>query len=133
MPWWYDQLGSFDRNHIIKHNAAFEPFIIAEDVHCEILAAVLEKHGLTSSIDIIHIDVEGYDYEILKYIDFSSHRLRAILYESVHLSDEDNKAAERLVRNAGYLLQRFDVDTLAIRNRMSTVYEAIRHIFFPAR
>ncbi len=117
VPWWYDELGSFDRNHIVKHDPIFEPFIIAENIRCDTLAAVLDRHGLTAGVDFIHIDTEGYDYEVLKQIDFSPRRLRAILYENKHLSDSDNAAAEALLEAAGYRTKQFGEDTLAIRRR----------------
>ena len=122
VPFWYDQLGSFDRNHVIKHGVelgvgkeAFEPFIITTDVRCDTLAAVLEKHGLTSGVDLIHIDAEGYDYEILKQVDFSPRGPKAILYEHKHLTNVDKAAAEGLVLAAGYTVKFDEMDTLAVR------------------
>jgi FkbM family methyltransferase len=120
VPFWYDQLGSFDRNHIIKLDRTFEPFIIMEEVPCDTLAGVLEKHGLTSLTDLIHIDTEGYDYEILKQIDLSARGPKAILYEHKHLTHADKAAAEALVLAGGYKLKRFASDTLAVR--VSTLF-----------
>jgi FkbM family methyltransferase len=114
-PWWYDQLGSFDRNHIIKHGTTFEPFIVTEEVRCETLAAILDKHDLTSRVDVIHIDTEGYDYEILKQLDLSSSKLRVVLYEYQHLIEADAAAAEAFLQAAGYTIKRYWPDTLAIR------------------
>ena len=122
VPFWYDQLGSFDRNHIIKNGVklgvgkeAFKPFIITTDVRCDTLAAVLEKHGLTSVVDLIHIDAEGYDYEILKQVDFSPRGPKAILYEHKHLTKVDKAAAEGLVLAAGYTVKFDETNTLAVR------------------
>lgn len=115
VPFWYDQLGSFDRNHILKHGSAFEPFIATDDVQCETLPAVLEKHGLTSAVDLVHIDTEGYDFEVLKQVDLSNGGPRAILYEHKHLSGSDRKAAEKLLLTSGYAVKWFPTDTLAVR------------------
>jgi FkbM family methyltransferase len=114
-PWWYDQLGSFDRNHIVKHGRRFEPFIVTEDIRCDTLKAVLERNGLTGGVDLIHIDTEGFDYEVLKQIDFSAPRLRAVLYENQHLNAADKAAAELLVHTAGFKIKQFGIDTLATR------------------
>jgi len=116
VPFWYDQLGSFDRNHIIKENREFEPFIVAEEVDCDTLQAVLKKHQL-SRVDLIQIDTEGFDYEILKQVDLGPLGPQAILYEHKHLSRDDQKAAVRRVKMAGYSVKRSDADTLAIRPR----------------
>lgn len=34
LPVWYDQLGSFDRQHIVKHlDGRLEPFIVTSNVN----------------------------------------------------------------------------------------------------
>jgi len=120
IPFWYDQLGSFDKGHILKHSmllglsrTQLEAFIASEEVPCEPLTEVLERNRITK-VDLLHIDTEGYDYEVLKQVDLKTSPPKAILYEHKHLSNEDKKAAKKLLSGAGYRLQSDDVDTLAI-------------------
>jgi len=84
VPFWYDQLGPFDKTHILSHGKEFEPFIACEAVHCEPLRDILARNRIRK-IDLLHIDTEGYDYEVLKQVDLESPP-RVILYEHKHLS-----------------------------------------------
>lgn len=79
---------------------------------CELLADVLARNGI-AHIDLLHIDVEGYDFELIKQLDLSQLAPHAILYEHMHLSESDKMAAEKLLRDAGYRIQCFSKDTLA--------------------
>ncbi len=115
VPFWYDQLGSFNKNHISTANVDFEPFITSELVRCEPLRDILARNRITK-IDVLHIDTEGYDYEILKQLDLEANPPHAILYEHKCLSPEDQLAARRLLLRARYRVSvvHDDQDTLAI-------------------
>ena len=109
-----EQLGSFDRNHILKHGTTLEPYIITQRVRCERLSSVLDRNKV-ERVDIIHIDAEGYDYHVLKQIDFSRFSPKLVLYEHVHLKHDESKAAINLLSSHGYRCVNFGMDTLAIR------------------
>jgi FkbM family methyltransferase len=113
VPYWYDQLGSFDKKHILKHGKEFESFIASESVRCEPLRDILARNGIRK-IDLLHIDTEGYDYEVLKQVDLETSPPRAILYEHKHLSTEDQSAARSLLSRVGYRVRPEGGDTLAI-------------------
>jgi FkbM family methyltransferase len=99
VPYWYDQLGSFYRDHVLKHG--FEDFIVSELIPCEPLRDILVRNCVTK-IDLLHIDTEGYDYEVLKQVDLRFNAPRVILYEHAHLSIENRLAAKRMLLRAGY-------------------------------
>ena len=114
VPYWYDQLGSFDKTHVLKHGKEFEPFIVSEAVRCEPLRDILARNRIRK-IDLLHIDTEGYDYQVLKQVDLEISPPRAILYEHKHLSRKDQSAARRLLSRVGYRVRPDDGgDTLAI-------------------
>jgi hypothetical protein len=80
-PFYYDQLGSFNRDHIVRHlGGALEPFIVEarSSAACRVLArhAVKELH--------LHVDVEGYDLEVLKTLDFAAHAPSSMYIEHKH-------------------------------------------------
>src|SRR5262245_26684614 len=79
VPLWYDKLGSFDRSHILKHKHEydFEAFITSEEVRCEPLADTLARNCITR-IDLLHIDAEGYDFEVIKQFDLRKQGPNAI-------------------------------------------------------
>jgi len=115
LPDWYDQLGSFNREHLVKHlEGRLEPFILMERVKCETLAGLLDRNHVTK-IDLLHIDVEGFDYNILKQIDFLRHSPEVILFEHKHLTPENQRNARFLLAKYEYTLAQFGGDTVALR------------------
>jgi FkbM family methyltransferase len=117
LPVWYDQLGSFNRDVILKHKAEIpdlEKHLITEKISCLTFNSLIRKHDL-KKIDLIHIDTEGFDYEVIKLIDFSVISPDMIIYEHKHLSVEDNAACRRLLEQIGYSLVIDGNDTLAKR------------------
>jgi FkbM family methyltransferase len=89
LPDWYDQLGSFDKMHIVKHlNGVLTPFIVECTVEVLPLTLVLEKNGIRD-IHLLHVDTEGHDYKVLKTLDFSRHAPTAIFVEHKHLPDKE--------------------------------------------
>ena len=102
LPIWIDQLGSFDRAHIVKHlQGALEPFIAECEVDVRPLSEVLRSHGIRD-LHLLHVDTEGHDYEVLKTLDFAVHSPVAIFVEHVHLPAPQRRAMLRLLRARGY-------------------------------
>lgn len=75
------------------------------------LEDLLGKHGI-KRVDMFSIDVEGYDFNIIKMIDFEHHRPSLINYESDKLGDR-KQLCERLLKAHGYQLHHHGLDTLA--------------------
>jgi FkbM family methyltransferase len=107
-----DQMGSFDRNHITKHADVLDKYIVSKKVRCERLMTVLNRHKV-SKIDLLHIDAEGYDYQVLRQFDFEAYKPTIILYEHCHLNEADLRASRLLLKTAGYHLINCGLDTLA--------------------
>ena len=115
LPGWFDQIGSLDRAHIVKHlGPSIEPYIRALMVPSDTLTRILEMHGIFR-VDYLQIDTEGYDFEILKQIDFERFLPRMILYEHRNLSEQDRRAACDLLSSKGYQTTVDGYDTLASR------------------
>lgn len=115
LPYWYDQLGSFDRNHIVKHlDGLLEPYIKELELPCLPLQEVLDRNH-AAHIDLLHIDTEGYDWQVLRQFDLARYRPRVVLYEHRHLPPADRSAARERLRQHGYRLSNDASDTLAIR------------------
>lgn len=114
LPYWYDQLGSFDRAHILKHlDGQLEPYIVKTELACLPLRVVLERNQV-HRVDLLHIDTEGYDYQVLLQVDFARYRPKVVLYEHTHLSSTDQESAHALLVANGYGLRRIGGDTLAV-------------------
>jgi len=117
MPAGIEQLGSFDLRVILKHAGGvprISEFVETIQVRCMTPHALFAKAGL-NRVDLLQIDTEGYDFEILKLIDFQSVAPRLIHYEHAHLSNVDHEACLRLLISRGYRLYVGTTDTIAYR------------------
>ena len=115
LPYWHDQLGSFDKAHIIKAlGEQMMPYIVEEEIECLPLQAVLDRNGV-EAIDLIHIDTEGFDYKVLSQLDLRRYKPSVILFEHHLLPDDEFVKARKLLRGAGYRLLQYGNDILAIR------------------
>lgn len=114
LPSWFDQLGSFDRNHIVKHlGGLLEPFIIEQRVPVRRLADVLRSNGI-HAVHLLQIDTEGYDFELLKTLDLAAEAPSAIYIEHRHLGKADRIAMLQMLRDHNYRVDDCGGDYFAV-------------------
>ena len=95
---WASGIGSFNKNHLLNHRT--KRFLIEEDDIDKIpiktvkFEYLIDKYSITE-IDKILIDIEGYEYEILKDMDLKKVRINSILFEYKHF-DGYQKTGEKL-------------------------------------
>ena len=95
---WASGIGSFNKNHLLNHRT--KRFLIEEDDIDKIpiktvkFEDLIDKYSITE-IDKILIDIEGYEYEILKDMDLKKVRINSILFEYKHF-DGYQKTGEKL-------------------------------------
>ena len=95
---WASGIGSFNKNHLLNHRT--KRFLIEEDDIDKIpiktvkFEDLIEKYSITE-IDKILIDIEGYEYEILKDMDLKKVQINSILFEYKHF-DGYQKTGEKL-------------------------------------
>lgn len=94
------QQASFDRGHLRRHNAS-DNEIVTLQVTCYRLESLLEKYGF-DHIDLLQIDAEGYDYEIIKTIDFDRIKPAILRFEHEHLTDRDADECLEMLSSNGY-------------------------------
>ncbi len=129
-PAWLSQLGSLDPTRMTTqwdryeqealdrhgaradHKAFWHEHRVVDRVACITLHQLVERNGI-ERLDLLQIDAEGYDYEILRTIDFSRLRPRFINYERVLLGEAE-PACRAMLMKQGYVLFDWDVDTLAV-------------------
>lgn len=115
LPTWAPMLASFDRDVVLRHGAqipGIADLIATTEVPCRSLASLLSQTGL-GQCDLLQIDAEGWDYEILKLIDFTQHKPAIINYEHAHLNQDDWDAAIGLLVRNGYRVGIGPYDTVA--------------------
>ncbi|MEO5891401.1 MAG: FkbM family methyltransferase [Ferruginibacter sp.] len=114
LPNWYDQLGSFQRDHLVKHlDGILEPFIVETDIQGITLSELLRKNNI-GSLDILHIDTEGYDWKILSQLDLNKFSPILILFEHKHLPANEKEEAVNFLKGLYHIFQ-FGQDFLCIR------------------
>jgi FkbM family methyltransferase len=117
LPEWFDQLGSFDRNHIVKHlDGVLEPFIVESKVDVYSLSDALMRNRI-ENVHLLHVDAEGYDYEVLKTLDFDKHAPLSIFIEYKHLSSAERTEMVRFLRARGYSVRDCGTDYFALHKK----------------
>ena len=117
LPFWFDQLGSFNKQHIINElGDRMLPFIMTNTLRGQTLADLFSENDI-SKIDILHIDTEGYDWKILSQLDLNRHQPNFILFESAHLSAEELAEAHDFLTEH-YGLYQDGIDTLAVNRAL---------------
>jgi FkbM family methyltransferase len=122
VPSWAKGMSSLfdDRNGLAGHRISGEdfekirPHIVRETVRCDTLDNILRKHDV-AKIDILQIDVEGYDYQVLKQVDFSRFQPTVIRMEWCNLPQEEKQSSRALLRRRGYRTAEVEFDLIAWR------------------
>jgi FkbM family methyltransferase len=104
-PYWVGLLASFDRDLILSKADVLTDVgdrLIEVAVETVALETLVRRNGL-ETIDLLHVDAEGYDYAVLEQIDFAAPWAPAfIIYEKEHFDAATRRAARRLLADAGY-------------------------------
>lgn len=113
-PDWVKGIASFDPQHHVRLKIETED-ITEEIVHGDTLSNIINSYYLPKKIDYIQIDTEGFDFQILKMIDFKSIFPSMIKFESINLlADEKVKAIKILLENGYFIFDEIG-DTIGIR------------------
>lgn len=136
LPEWYDQLGSFNKDVVVKHKPYipyFDDLFIEDEVKTITIKDLIAKHKV-SSLNILHIDTEGFDHEIIKMIPFNTLKIDLILFEHRHSSDEEYSIACKTLFSNHYATKRYLGDTIAIRKdvleKLNLGPKALKNIVF---
>lgn len=87
---WATGIGSFKKKHLLDHHR--KRFQITENdieetkVKILVFDDLVKKYNI-NEIEYLFIDTEGYDYKIIKSIDFNKIKITKIKFEYKHLDD----------------------------------------------
>lgn len=90
-----------------------KPHIVEKHEETVRLEDLLSKHNILE-VGLLHIDTEGYDWEILKRLIQKNHNPKLILFEKRHLSLSELSECTDIL-SVKYRLQHFEHDILCIR------------------
>jgi FkbM family methyltransferase len=117
LPQWYDAIGSFSRAAILRHVREIpdiEQRLVTTEVPSLTFESLCAKHGV-DTIDLLLVDTEGYDYEILRSIDFATRRPRLVVYEHYHLPPDERAQCRARLERFGYETLEEGLDTFCLR------------------
>ena len=113
LPSWYDQLGSFNRQNIVKHlNGILEPYIVETQLSGMSLFELFQKNDI-QDITLLHIDAEGYDWRILSQLDLEKFRPIIILFEHKHLTKTERVNSIKFLKK-NYFIFKLKSDYISI-------------------
>jgi FkbM family methyltransferase len=89
LPPWSREIASVDRSHVTKHFPGAP--VSRHSVPAMRLTEIAKKSGYTK-VDLIVLDVEGYELDIIGDIDFDSLAVRALVFEHKHIGEQSYQA-----------------------------------------
>jgi FkbM family methyltransferase len=120
LPNWYDGIGSFSRKEVLSHERHIpdvESRLVETEVQCLTLETLCRRNGV-DRLDLLLIDTEGYDWEIIRHIDFAAWMPRLLVYEHYHLGPEERRNCREHVRRLGYETMEEHFDTFCLDPRL---------------
>ena len=126
VPLWHTLIGSFDKDIILAYKCRIpdiEKYLITEDINCVTFRDLIRKYSVRK-LDLLHIDAEGYDFRIIKSIDFNEIKPRMLFFEhqTIYMNWMSRYftgflqyiGCMRRLKREGYRLVREGGDTLAV-------------------
>jgi FkbM family methyltransferase len=84
-----------------------------EMVHCTTFDALLDRHQV-SRIDLLQMDVDGYDLELIRLFDFERMKPQLLRYEHLHLKPSEKLVCKKQLAQLGYKTMEMEWDTGAV-------------------
>lgn len=115
LPEWTNQLSTFDKQQILKFAPdlqGIEDNIVETLVDCLTFDYVVRKE-LKNGVDVVLIDVEGFDAKIVRSIPLNAYRPSIISFEHKHLTSSDFIDVIGYLAQYGYSFSHQEYDTLA--------------------
>lgn len=120
LPVWARGVGSFDSAQVeqaVVSVPGAASFITSIDVPCRTLDEIVAESGLPT-VDIVVVDVEGYDHEVVRRIRFDAWKTHTVVFEYKHIPSDILAELRSLLEQHGFVLQQDHEDLLATRARL---------------
>src|SRR5262249_15785601 len=128
LPRWYDQLGSFRKDIILKHSDLIpdlENRIQKINVRCQTYDQLLRELPV-KKVDLLHVDTEGYDYIIIRQVNLERSGPEFVIFEHRHMSASERRELLQVFRKCNYRCLVGTNDVVCIQR------DALRGLAFPA-
>jgi FkbM family methyltransferase len=104
LPEWYDALASTSKDVLLSHKRLIpdiEERVRTMQVPSVPFGTLCERNGV-EHIDFVQVDTEGFDFEILKLVDFARYRPALVQFEELHMDDETRREVRAYLASHGY-------------------------------
>jgi FkbM family methyltransferase len=134
MPDWVWQLSSLMKHRITElwdhyeKNPEIREFLLENTIEEWVLGITYQQLMQKNQIEHVHllqIDAEGYDFEILKTIDYTRDKPSVINYESVLLKENEQPCRDFLHHHGYTTFNHGDQDTLAVQQSSMHLLQGI--------
>jgi FkbM family methyltransferase len=118
-PGWYDQVGSFDQGTFIKnisHGKELEKRITTVLLPVITFDELLKKNKF-QNVDLLHTDTEGFDYKILRSINFAEYDIKLVIFEGEWMTQFELKEIIQYLKKFNYQIFQSGIDYAAIKLR----------------
>lgn len=115
LPPWTTQIASFSRSHLERFSAEVpEIRDRIRETSVEVLTAegICERAGM-DCLDLLMIDVEGWDWQVLRAFPFERVSVGLVVFEHGHLCRADRRAAVGKLTDLGYRVQLLHANAIA--------------------
>lgn len=114
LPSWAGGIASVDPEHHKKSGISADVMIPLQ-VPAAPLMRVIREQYTSPSIDLLQVDVEGYDDQVIRQIDFTVIQPLVIRFEYMNLPVQTVTDTIRWLKRYGYYCFYDDVDVVAVR------------------
>lgn len=132
LPDWYDGIGSLSKEAVLRHAVHIPDIadrLICRAVPSLTFESLCTKHAV-EKVDLLVIDTEGYDWELIRHIDFSTHRPQVLVYEHYHLTPQDRLVCSTYLTELGFRIIEEGFDTFCLDvhadSRLQTAWSRAR-------
>jgi FkbM family methyltransferase len=108
----------------VKVPANYDDYIERFKVECKTFDFLRAKYEI-GEVDVLQVDVEGFDYQLIKLYDLSRNKPKVIVFESKHLDETEYAEAMSYFKEHGYEAKRLKGDTIAVRQDFKTGIEIL--------
>jgi FkbM family methyltransferase len=119
LPDWVSQIASFDKSHLEKfiHQVPrLREYLREVQVEVDTPDGICRRHGI-ERLDLLMIDVEGWDWNVIRLFPFERIRVELVVFEHRHLSREHRCAAVRRLLSLGFRVQVLSNDVVGVAGR----------------
>ena len=109
-PRWTEQLASFRRDHIVKHEGrvpGISDHIRSTTVATTSFEDLLERFNVRA-VDVLQVDAEGFDAMLLSWFPFGRLKPGVVHYEIEHMSAKELAATRARLASFGYRVHRIE-------------------------